>query len=226
MSNRIWIFALPLAIGAQSTPAVADEFQQWVGYSAKIKLSEELELQNETQVRFSDERGGLYQVQSSLLLGYKIRPNTTIAAGYLHSPNYAAGDFVSMERRLREQISFDRIGEIGKAVIGGRLRFEQRWRDDRPGTAWRMRTQVKLTVPLGGKKDPSLVLSEEAFINLNSTSFQNQDGLERFRTSGLVTLPLSRSVKLEGGYINQHRFVDGGPDTGEHVLSAALNFAF
>lgn len=226
MLNRTRLLGLVLAIGAPNAPAHADDFQQWLGYSAKLKLSDEFELQNETQARFSDDRDGLFQIQSSLLLGYQVTSNITVAAGYLHSPNYTSGDFVSMERRLREQISFDNFAKLGPAKLGARLRLEQRWRDDRPGTAWRMRPQLKVSVPLGDKRAPSLILAEEAFINLNSTSFQDRDGLERLRTSALVSLPLSTAVKLESGYINQYRFVPGGPDNAEHVLAAVLNFAF
>ena len=75
----------------------------------------------------------------------------------------------------------------GGAKLGGRLRFEQRWRDDQDGTAWRVRPSAKLTVPLGDKQDPSLVLSEEAFFNLNTTPLQRKEGLERLRTTAFVT---------------------------------------
>ena len=225
MINRIARLVMAL-FALCAAPAHADEFQQWVGYSAKVNLSEDFNLQHETQFRFSDDRNGLFTIQSSLLLGYKPTKNVTIAGGYLHSPNYDGGNFTNMERRLREQVTIDDIAKFGATTLSARLRFEQRWRDDRDGTAWRMRPYVKLAIPLGDKKAPSINLSEEAFVNLNTTSFQSKEGLERFRTSALLSIPLSKTIKLETGYINQHRFVSNAPDLDEHIASAVLNFSF
>lgn len=225
MTSRIAI-VVPAVFLALPAPALADDFQQWVGYSAKVDLSDKVNLQHETQFRFSNDRNGLFQIQSSLLVGYKLTPDVVVAAGYLHSPAYSAGDFTSMERRFREQITFDELARIGGAKLGGRLRFEQRWRDDQDGTAWRVRPSAKLTVPLGDKQDPSLVLSEEAFFNLNTTPLQRKEGLERLRTTALLSVPVAKALKLEGGYIHQHRFVTNAPNVDEHVLNVMLNFSF
>lgn len=223
-SLRLRLFSLACV---WSSPGFAqDDFQQWVGASAKLDLSDKVSLLNETQLRFSDKLYGLFQIQASLLLAYEVAPKINVAAGYLHSPSYRNGDLANMERRAREQVSFDNLGKLFSANVSARLRFEQRWRDDLDGTAWRVRPSLRLAIPLGGKAAPTLNLSEEVFINLNTTPMQTQDGIERLRTSAIVSTPLSKAVRLETGYINQHRFVADARNFNEHILSGALSFSF
>lgn len=222
---------LPLALAPLAclcaAPAIAqDDFQQWLTLSAKTDLSDKLAIQDEIVARFSDDRGGLYEIENSLLLGYKLSSKVTAWAGYVHNPNYAAGNFTVMERRAREQVTIDNFAKIGAASLSARMRLEQRWRDGVDGTAWRARPYVKLGVPLGGKTAPTLNFTAEPFINLNNTAFQSVDGLERLRSAASLSFPVSKVVKVEAGYLNQHRFVRGGPDTDDHALTVSLGLSF
>jgi hypothetical protein len=220
-------FALFAIACAPAAPAVAqDDFQQWLTLSAKVDLSARLAVQNELVSRFSDDRGGLYEIENSLLLGYKLPGKVTLWAGYVHNPNYAAGDFTVMERRAREQVTVDDFAKIGAASLSARLRLEQRWREGAVGTAWRVRPYIKLAVPLGSKTAPTLNVTAEPFINLATTAFQSVEGLERSRSAIALSFPIGKGVKLETGYLNQHRFVRGGPDTDDHAITAALGFSF
>lgn len=203
-----------------------DDFQQWLTLSAKVDVAEGVPFQGELITRFSDDRGGLYEVEAVAMLGYELADGVTASAGYVHNPQYAAGEFTVMERRAREQVSIDNFAKLGGASLSARLRFEQRWREGVEGTGWRMRPYVKLGVPLGGKTAPALNLSVEPFINLTNTSFQSVDGLERARSAVSLSFPLSKAMKLEAGYLNQHRFVRGGPDSDDHALTASLALSF
>lgn len=208
-------------------PALAqDDFQQWLTLSAKVDVADKVSVQNELITRFSDDRSGLYEIENSLLLGYKLSKTVTAWAGYVHNPNYAAGDFTVMERRAREQVTIDNFANIGGASLSARVRLEQRWRDGSDGTAWRMRPYVKVGIPLGGKTAPTLNLSAEPFVNFNNTAFQSVDGLERLRSAIALALPVSKQLKLEAGYLNQRRFVRGGPDTDDHTLTLSLGLSF
>lgn len=202
-------------------PANASEdTAYWQNLNLTVKVSDEVRISSETSLRTSDARG-FYQIQQVVLLGYKPSKKVTIAAGYVHTPQYRHGEFTVMERRLREQVSVDDIAKVGPFKIGGRIRAEQRWRDGIDGTAWRLRPSVKATAPLAGKV--GLSLSHESFINLNTTAFQRQDGYDRMRNTAAVTVPLNKQIGVELGYINQRNVVRGGPDNVEHILSTSLN---
>jgi hypothetical protein len=220
----------PLAIlllSLLAAPAAAkDDFQQWLTTSVRIDPSERIAIQNETIARFSDDRDGLYEIENAIMLGYKLSKTVSVWGGYVHDPQYDAGDFTIMERRAREQVTIDNLAKIGNISLSGRIRLEQRWRDGIDGAGWRVRPYLKLGVPLGGKKAPTLNLSTEPFINLNTASFQSSGGLDRTRSAIALAFPLGKAGRLEAGYLNQHRFVRGGPDGDDRVLTATLSLAF
>lgn len=226
MKRRVTIAAIALAALSASTAASAKPDQQlWTTASANVKLSDSWRLQQELTARFSDNRSGLYEIESVTLLGFRPAKDVTLAAGYVHNPQYSGGDFTVMEHRAREQVTLDNLVAIGRGRLSARLRMEQRWREHADGTGWRMRPYVKFSLPLGKGSKTSLTLSNETFINLNSTAFQRQDGLDRIRSLIAINTPLTRSVSLEVGYLNQHGFVRGGEDTDDHVASFSLSLS-
>jgi hypothetical protein len=203
----------------------ADDSQLWASTAATVKLSDSWRLSQDATIRFSDNRNGLYEVELNTLLGFVVAKGVTVWAGYTHDPNYSAGDFTVMEHRAREQVTFDKLAEIGGGKLSGRLRTEQRWREGVDGTGWRVRPFVKYSLPLhkGGKT--AFVVSAEAFVNLNTNAFQRSSGLDRTRTFVGLSAPLSRAISAEVGYLNQHSFVPHGPDNDDHVASISINLS-
>jgi hypothetical protein len=217
--------ALLIAIAAASPAMASDDSQLWASSAATVKLSDSWRLSQDATIRFSDNRNGLYEVELNTLLGFVVAKGVTVWAGYTHDPNYSAGDFTVMEHRAREQITFDKLAEIGGGKLSGRLRTEQRWREGVDGTGWRVRPFVKYSLPLhkGGKT--AFVVSAEAFVNLNTNAFQRRSGLDRTRTFVGLSAPLSRAISAEAGYLNQHSFVPHGPDNDDHVASISINLS-
>ena len=217
--------ALVVAAAAIAAPAQAatSDSQVWGNASATVKLSDHWRLQQELTGRLSDNRHGLYEVESNTLLGYKRNKVVTLWAGYTHDPNYSGGDFTVMEHRAREQVTFDGIAKIGKGKLNARARLEQRWRKGVEGTGWRFRPYLKYSLPIAGKT--ALNLSTEPFFNLNTTAFQKQSGLDRVRNLVTVSTPLTKTLSGEAGYMNQHGFVRGGPDTSDNVAYFGLSLS-
>ncbi|NWK94901.1 DUF2490 domain-containing protein [Sphingobium lactosutens] len=218
---------LLLSLLAAPTAAHATEDEQlWTTASATVKLSDHWRLSQEVVARFSDDRDGLYEIESNTLLGYKLSKAVTIWAGYTHDPQYAAGDFTVMEHRGRQQITFDNIAKIGPATLSARMRMEERWREGVDGTAWRLRPYVKLVMPFreGGKT--ALVLSHESFFDLNKTNFQRVQGEERMRNLIAITTPVAKNVNAEIGYLHQHGFRPNADDSNDNVASFSLSFSF
>jgi hypothetical protein len=217
----LWIAAIAGVVA--STAARASDSQVWANSTATVKLAQHWRLSQEINVRFSDNRHGLYEVESNTLLGYRLSKVTTVWAGYTHDPQYAAGDFRVMERRAREQVTFDGFAALGGGKLSARMRLEQRWREGVDGTGWRIRPYLKYSLPLRGKV--ALNLSTEPFFDLNTTGFQRTAGLDRVRNLATVSVPLSKHMTGEAGYMNQHGFVRGGPDTSDNIAYFALNLS-
>jgi hypothetical protein len=211
-----------LTTAAIPAPALAaSDSQLWTNAAVTVKLSDKWRLSQEITGRFSDNRNGLYEIESNTLLGYRLNKVVTVWAGYTHDPQYSGGDFTVMEHRAREQVTFDGFAMIGKGKLSGRVRTEQRWRDGVDGTGWRVRPYLKYSVPIAGKT--AVNLSTEPFFNLNTNTFQRKSGLDRVRNLITISTPVSKTLTLEGGYMNQHGFVSGGPDTSDNI--AYLNLA-
>ena len=211
------------ALGLPAAASAKSDSQVWTTASASVKLSDRWRLSQEFTGRFSDNRNGLYEIESNTLLGYKLDKTVTVWAGYTHDPQYAGGDFTVMEHRAREQVTFDNIATIGTAKLSARIRTEQRWRDGVDGTGWRLRPYAKLSLPLKGKV--ALNLSSEPFLNLNRTSFQGRTGLDRVRNLVTISAPLAKRLTGEVGYMNQHGFVRGGPDTSDNIAYFAIGLS-
>lgn len=221
--NRLILVLLPLAACSLATPAMADDTQAWGTLTVNAGISGPLRGSSETVLRTSDARG-FYEVEQTFMLGYKADKTVTFWLGYTHTPQYSHGNFTVMERRFRQQVTFDKFAKVGPVQFSGRLRLEERWRDGQSGTGWRLRPQLKAATPLQGKT--MVNLSVEPFIDLGRTSFQRTDGLERARTHLSISTPLSKRLSLEVGYLNQHTFVRRGPDTDDHVGTVALTANF
>jgi len=217
--SALFVSAIFVALPAHA----ATDDQLWTTASASVKLSDHWRLSQELTARFSDNRNGLYEIESNTLLGYRLSKVTTLWAGYTHNPQYAGGTFTIMERRAREQVTFDGFARLGPGKLSGRLRLEQRWRDGIEGTGWRLRPYLKYSLPMHGKT--ALNLSTEPFVDFNTTSFQHTPGLDRVRNLITISTPLTKTLTGEVGYLNQHGFVRGGPDTSDHVAYFAMSLS-
>jgi Protein of unknown function (DUF2490) len=227
ISNKVRMIVtcqIALITALAATPASASSDQQiWATTSASVKLSDRWRLSQEIVARFGDARNGLYEIESNTLLGYRLNKVVTVWAGYTHDPQYVGGDFTVMEHRAREQVTFDNAVKLGPGKLSLRARFEQRWRDGVDGTGWRVRPYAKWSLPLKGKV--ALNLSSEPFINLNKTSFQARTGLDRVRNLITVSGPLTKKLNAEAGYMNQHGFVRGRPDTSDNIAYFAVSLS-
>jgi hypothetical protein len=226
---KSWIGApLLAAIGLCATPAIAatSDSQLWTNFNVNVKLADRWRLSEEGTVRFSDNRGGLYELEVNSLLGYRLNKVTTLWAGYTHNPQYSSGDFTVMEHRAREQVTFDGFAKLGTGKLNGRIRLEQRWREGADGTGWRVRPYLKTTLPLTGGGRTALVISSEAFLNLNNAPFQRSTGFDRVRNLVAISTSVSNKVSVEAGYLNQYTAVRNGPDSDDHVASFTLSTSF
>ena len=210
-----------LAIAAPA--AAREDTQYWQTVTVNVALPSNFKIQNETVLRTSDTRG-FYEVENNLMVGKKLNKVVTVWLGYTFDPQYSHGTFIRREHRLRQQVNFDGFAMIGKVKLSGRVRLEERWREGQPGTAYRLRPQVKASVPIAGKT--TLTVSSEPFFNLNNTGFQTVDGLERMRNAIYISVPLGKKVSVDFGYLNQHSFVPSGPDNSDNVLTAGITANF
>jgi hypothetical protein len=212
-----------LSAAFAASPALADDTQAWGTVTINGAISGPIRGSSETVLRTSDAKG-FYELEQNLMIGYKANKHVTYWLGYTFNPQYSHGTFGTTENRFRQQVTADNIAKIGPFNLSARVRLEERWRDNLPGTGWRLRPYVKLSMPIHGKTN--LNFTHESFINLNTTGFQKQSGYERWRTGVSVSTPIAKNVSVDVGYLNQHGFVRNGPDTDDHVATLGLTASF
>ncbi|MBV9932147.1 MAG: DUF2490 domain-containing protein [Alphaproteobacteria bacterium] len=221
---RLCLFAAAVAACPRQAGA-KDDAQLWLGGTVTVDAGGRVRLSQEVVARFSANRRGLYEIESNTMVGYRLDSRVTLWAGYTHDPLYAAGRFTLMEQRAREQVTVDKL-PFGPGTLSLRLRLEQRWRDGTAGTGWRLRPFVRYALPLRPGGHTALVFSHESFLDLNRTAFQKVGGEERMRNAVALATPLAGRITAEIGYLNQHGFVPGGPDTSDHVATVTLSASF
>lgn len=206
-----------------ASPAHADDRQAWGTVTTQVALGGAWRVHNEVVARTGAARG-FYEVEENLMVGVKASKQVTLWVGYTFNPALSHGHLNVTEHRIRQQINADRLAQLGPVRLSGRVRLEERWRDGIAGTAWRLRPQIKASLPIHGKT--TLAISHESFIDLNTTSFQRVGGTERMRNAIALSTPLASTITAEVGYLEQHGFVRSGPDSNDHILTVGLSASF
>lgn len=214
-----------LSVAVLPAPAhAADEDTQiWTALSASADLGTGAVITLEGQTRLTDgaNRLGQYLIRPSI--GLKLDQTTTVSIGYAFVHTDPLGPSRSNEHRIWQQLAF-RVAGDGKGVtLTGRSRLEQRWLEGAGDMGWRFRQQFRMTGPLAGKV--RAVVGTEVFISLDDTSWGQTKGLDRWRNSVGIAVPLNPAITVEPGYINQW-VMRRGPDRVHHIANVSLSAKF
>lgn len=226
MTMRAWgggaMLALATMAGAPAQAAEEDT-QAWAILQATRPLGDKAVFTLDLQGRFNEDASRLGQFVFRPSLGWRIDATTTATAGYAYNRSSALGRAPVHEHRAWQQMTYRIAGDGKGPTLTGRTRLEQRFVENRDGTGWRLRQQVRLSAPLqGGVRG---VLWTEPFFGLNQTEWGQRDGLAAWRNFAGVTVPLSKTVAIEPGYLNQHVFRPGR-DFSAHIASTTLTVQF
>ena len=222
------LFVLAARLDAQQT----EDFGVWLGGFANGKLPPSLNNTNgawrlwtDIQVRFGDDATRFSQVVLRPGVGYRIGRGWTIWGGYAYirtEPPYSTS--TTSEQRIWEQAIWS--GGIGLTRLSSRSRLEQRFVSTGHEIGWRLREFVKMTRPVGSGSTWSAVVSDEYFLNLNSTDFGATAGPDRNRFFVGPSVALAKGIFIEIGYLNQYTFRANGPDKNDHLLATNLFWSF
>lgn len=210
--------------GLAAAPAAAREDAQiWTGFTASGPVAGELALHLEGQLRFGDDVSRLNQSVLRGGIGWQVRDGVTLYAGYVRQTTHQDGPD-TREDRLWQQASYP-FGEIGRIGLTGRTRLEQRHVQGASDWAWRLRQQVKGSMPLRRESDVKLVGSVELLLHLNDADWGARSGVDQVRSFAGVNLPLADRLTLETGYLNRFQR-RAGEDQMDHILQLGFAYRF
>jgi len=193
----------------------------WGSANVTVPIAPQLDGSMELHLRFSDAADGMEQLLLRPSLNYRLDDGFAVAAGYSYVRTNGPRGLLSEEHRSWQQASASLVNKT-QLRLTSRTRIEQRFVDQRPGTGWRLRQQLRLNVPLGKTSGVEALIWNESFVGLNQTVWGQRRDLDRIRTFVGATVPLSAKVRLEPGYLNQAVF-RRGRDRMDHVLAANLS---
>jgi len=201
-----------------ATPALAEEnrLEAWFEGTISKDLGGGTFAQFQTQQRARGNRNPIGDLDLyRLWLGQKFG-STSVSAGIQRSK-----EGPQKETRLIQQLSYS----VGASGLKGRTRLEQRFIDDAPRTAWRLRQRIGYALPLSGEEDGwKLAGSVEGFVTLRATSSTGDTGLTGLRTFAGFERSLGK-LDLSIGYTRQQNIRKNRPDLVGHAptLNLTLN---
>lgn len=217
MRGTMLRYALPLLVIAAPALAQRTDEQLWLQANASTALNDDTSVTLEGIGRFSDRADGFAHSEFGGILSRKLSDRVEIGIGYRHVQDYDHGRRVPNEERIRQTITVT----LAKGLTT-RTRFEQMFSSAGPGVALRLRQQLRYTHPIAGKVNG--FVTHESFLLLNDV--RQRSGYERMRNIVGVSLPLSKTLKTELGYLNQYRFGRAGArDQMDHAATLALTLS-
>lgn len=190
-------------VAGSLTGSVGDDRPRWL-YAA------------EAHARYFDLGSGINQWLLRPAVGYRINKDFRGWVGYSrYRTRNRAGD-VATENRYWQQLDW-KAGRIGAGDISLRGRLEQRDISVSSETRHVARLMLKYSRPLADSMPQSLILSTEAYFDLNTTDWGGATGLAQYRLYGGVEWRLGPRTTLETGYLHQHIEVESGIDLVNHL---------
>lgn len=217
--------ALPPASWAQERPSVVDdqEAQLWVQFNGQAPLARTWAVLFESQPRWNQDVTHFDQVVLRAGLIKRLTPAIQVSAAYAFVPRHTAlGTW--WEQQSYEQLLLT-LPRLGRWLPQLRLREDQRYLSQWADASHRLRESVRVSRPVPSAPSWTMVLYQEAFVNLDDTARGPSRGLDQLRLYGGLQHPLTRDLAVEVGYMCQEMFLLGArPHRRNH--NAVVQFQF
>lgn len=177
----------------------------------------------EGQGRFGNDMSDFSQGFVRPGLGWALSDRASAWVGYAYVATdapFAAPGRSFYENRVWEQFQWAQPTAIG--AFTARTRLEQRFATSGSVTGVRARQLFKLSWPIPAFPELRLVGADEVFVNLNSTDWGPQAGLDQNRFFAGLGYALGENVTTEIGYLNLFIARDERIDRMDNIL--AINF--
>lgn len=213
------LLLIPALLAAVPACAQKTDDQLWLTATGSAPLgSGGTRVTVESIGRFSDNAGGFFHDEFGGMISVPVSKRIEIWAGYRHVDDYDHGRAKPNEERFRQVISM----KLG-ALFVGRFRVEERFFGHSGEMGVRVRPSLRFTLPLGSG-GVQFFAQQEHFVNLNTTGWGQLGGYERMRNWAGFSLPLSKRLRGDLGYLNQYRFGrHGARDAMDHAATFTLS---
>lgn len=212
MNHRVRFLAASLLFcSAAPASATEDRLELWLNPAATAEIDGKTFVELETAQRFRGEPAD-DTYYGRLWLGRTVGKGVTLSGG-IERRHEGEG----RETRLLQQLSYPLVG-----ILKGRTRLEQRFLNDEPRTAFRLRQRVGVGLPLSSD-GWEVAANAEGFFTLRAGEAGGQTGLTGLRTFVGVEREFER-VEVSVGYLRQQAIREARPDVVGHAPYVGLTF--
>lgn len=194
------VWALSSAAVA-ATPASARGIQAWSQLQLTGRVADGWSLASDISGRSATdnrERQLLVRLQAGRALSDKV----TIWLGYVRAETFNHDRRNGLEQRVTGQLDWS-AGALGPFDLTLRSRAEARFFRNSGNIAWRLRQQVRLTLPISDMAEISGAAEPFVTINRNSDAPRT---LDQLRLTATVSTKLTDQATLNVAYYNEHVF--------------------
>lgn len=216
--------AISLALAAPAAAQDPDgDFQAWSALfvSGPASKDSRVLLWFDGHARFRDDAGDLGVSILRPGIGWRVNPDLDLWAGYARVISRPEAGADVEENRLWQQATYPIAPAFGGA-LAGRTRLEQRFRETGDDTGWRLRQFVRWE---SAARPVSLVAWNELFVNFNDADWGQNAGFDQNRLFAGAAWRPNKSVRFEGGYLNNVLNLPGASEQVNHNLSVGLFIA-
>jgi hypothetical protein len=203
------LFLLPTGFARSKS----NDLGQWDAISLELPVSDKVKASLDLQGRLNQNITSKDQLFIRPSIGYQVTPHVSLWQGYTWAPKF--NDGMRNENRVWQQVLFEH--SYKDIAITNRIRLEERFIANVPGTSVRGRHLFRLSKPFGHHKKWYLLTSNEFFVNINSKMGGPQSGFDQNRSFIGLGRKLTRHVSVEAGYQLQYVNERDTPDNLNHI---------
>jgi hypothetical protein len=180
------------SVSARAAGPAQNDHQVWGVVQGTVDLGGRATSAFDVQYRVTDGASRQGQVLIRPAIGVYLNKTTAAYLGYAFVTTDPLGGTPTDEHRVFEQLTFRIAGDGKGPTLTARTRLEQRFVEGWTGhTGWRLRQQVRGTLPLGDR-GVALVSTLEPFVSFNTTGWGQRAGFDQVRAFAGVSLPVAR----------------------------------
>lgn len=192
-------FSLTIRVASAHSHQI-DDLGLWINSHITLPINEKVFTSFQVSPRLLGNVTDFNQFILHSKLGYKINENLSVLQGHAWSTTHIPR--IRREQRIYQEVIHQK--EFSKFSLENRIRLDERFIQNAGSFSFRPRYRLKALFPLNKSRGLSLVIFDELFLNLTSSSSGPKRGIDQNRIYVGLRKDVSKNVSIEGGYQLQH----------------------
>ncbi|MGE0201376.1 MAG: DUF2490 domain-containing protein [Candidatus Melainabacteria bacterium] len=211
------------ASAAMASDNLNSDLQQWSVVTFEGPRDQKLRGYLEIQPRLKEGLTGIQRILVRPAVIYEPKKNWTVGLGYGWITTFDQREQID-EHRIWQQLRH--VKPLSRWSVENRLRTEQRFIEKADGVTHRARHQIRVTRKIGDSERWYLAGYNELFVNLDDPDGGSSAGYDQNRLYLGIGRQLSKPVRAEVGYLQNHLRVADSTDPLNHAVVLQLQVSF